>query len=151
MRIPRRLLAWPIVMAACLPVMTSAQTNYALLPVLSSSEEAKGLRLRIDFINRHWATAVWSVTPDGVDVYRRTMGFECSAIERINPEPLPWTWHDAPSFGSSMTIEFIDTTSRAGTAYEYLIRSVPPIAENSDVVVGHATRGEALIGHGDIV
>ena len=54
-----------------------------------------------------------------------------------------------------MNIDYVDITTLAGNAYEYMIRAVDsernPIPTNPDVSVGYATNGETLIGHGTIV
>src|SRR5262245_52149404 len=143
----RLLLVSTVALGAGLPGTSLAQTPpYPLLPVLTRIEEAGALRLQIVFMNNpQWATAMWSATPDGIDLYRRQMGFDCSSFERINSEPIAWSWNDG------MTIEVVDATTSPGNVYEYLIHSVPSTAENPDVIAGHVTHGEALIGHGDIL
>lgn len=142
-----------LMLGAWLPGMVSAQPPYFLSAGVSSTHQEGNLLLRIVFNgSSERATVAWQETPNGVDLYRRTVGFECGAFERINPEPFAWTW--AGGF-NPLNIDYVDTTTLAGNAYEYMIRAVDsdrnPIPTNPDVSVGYVTNGETLIGHGTII
>ena len=153
------ILSYALVLGACLPSAVFAQPQgppYLFSAGAFSTDQEGNLNLRIMF-NGHpeRANVAWQETPNGVDLYRRLVGIECGAFERISPAPFAWVWDRENSYYNPMNIDYVDTTTFAGTAYEYMIRAVDsernPIPTNPDVLVGYATNGDALIGHGTIV
>lgn len=150
-------LAWGFLCAlgltTWLPSPVQAQPPYFFSVGVSSTHQDGNLSLRFKFDgSTERATVVWNVTPNGLDLYRRTAGIECGEFERLNPEPFAWTWESNSS--NPMNIDYVDTTTLSGNAYEYTFRAVDaarnPIPTNPDVFAGYVTNGEALIGHGKI-
>src|SRR5262245_38966471 len=144
-----------LALGVCLAHPVTAQVNepYIFYVGVFSTPQAGNLALQIEFNAGEDANVVWPETPAGIDLYRRAVGFECSDFERLNSEPLPFSW-DYPSY-NPLSLDYVDGTTSPGNAYEYMVRAVDsnrdPVIANPDVSVGHATNGETLIGHGTII
>lgn len=127
-----------------------------LNPAMTSSLEADGLHLTIGFDNNGFGPVTWPQMPSGVDLYRRSLGLECGDAVRVTDAPIPWSWNDQAPFPEfALQIQFVDPTTADGTGYRYEVRAVDgdrnPIAQDPEAVVGFATHGEALLGHGSLL
>jgi hypothetical protein len=153
MRFPHTPLLLPIVICALLPAAAFAGTAgpNCFESEVAAQMESDGLHVQITLTNWDWGFC-WIADPAGVDVYRKTMGYlSCGALVRVTDEPLPWTGLgdvDQPI----VLGEFVDASAEANTAYEYVGRPVDAernaLPGENDIVLGYASAGEALIGHG---
>jgi len=121
---------------------------------LIGSVESNGLHLQIQFDDNMYSPNQWTVTPAGIDVYRRQIGVECLVWERITEEPVAWNWVDDPGGGPHMVFELDDATTVPNQGYLYQARAVDAdrnaIPGDDDAYLGPATHGVALLGHGTL-
>jgi len=144
-----------IALCALLPAAASAGTANVVCfhGELTSSMEADGLHVQITVVWWDWDNC-WLTEPLFVDVYRRALGSTCTPLVLLTDQPLQWP--AVPQGGGPVALgEVVDGDAVANTAYEYIVRAVganrDPIAGDDDVVVGYASDGDALVGHGTLV
>jgi hypothetical protein len=149
------LLMLVIAMGALLPATVFAATSdyVCFESTLDTHTEADGFHVQITLSWWDWANC-WGSEPAGVDVYRRALGSVCDPEVLVTDEPLPWT--GLLPYGDPVVLgEVVDATAVANTAYEYVARAVDaernPVPGDDDAVLGYASAGEALIGHGTLV
>jgi hypothetical protein len=127
---------------------------YAFDGNLIGSAESDGLHLHIQFDENPWCMNYWQVTPAGIDVYRKEVGYRCGKWERLTNEPVAWNWVADPEGGPPMVFELVDAAAQSNHAYMYQARAVDAnrmaIAEDLDAYLGVATVGIALLGHGTL-
>jgi len=154
---PSAIATWAVVLGTCVSGTVFAQTGpflYVFSAGVSGTFQGGDLHLRIVFNGSYErATEIWYERPNGIDLYRRVVGIECSGFERISSQPFAFAW-DPNHFYNPLNLDYVDAATSAGNAYEYMIRAVDAnrnqIAANVDVSVGFVTNGETLIGRGTI-
>lgn len=156
MRSSRSLLVLVIAIGALISATASPGVVQAVCfeASLVSQVEADGMHLQITLTQWSWSTYCWPNELAGVDVYRRALGTTCGPLVLVTDEPIPWT--GLPAEGEPFAFgEIVDSGVEGNTAYEYVARAVDAqrkaVAGNPDAVIGYASTGEALIGHGYLV
>jgi hypothetical protein len=135
-----------------LATAVEAQTqDVCFLTLLDGQLQTDGLHLQVTITAWGWTTYCWTDNFVGVDVFRRTLGSQCGPPVRITEEPLPWN-HQAVFDEPFVLADIVDTGVTANTAYQYEAVAVDaqrnPVPGNSEVILGFASTGVALIGHG---
>ncbi len=147
-----RSLGFAVALIALLAAPAAAQ-SFTLNPTVTSSLETDGLHLTIGLENTGFGFVRWDRAPAGVDLYRRPLGIQCGDAVRLTDTPIAWNWNDLARFPEfALQIRYVDATTVEGVGYRYELRAVDadrnPVAGDPDAVVGFATHGEALLGHG---
>jgi hypothetical protein len=141
----------PLVCAFILLSAVSAQAVFEFEPMLESYVAVDGLHLQVSL---EWGYQSWPTEPAGVDLYRRPIAVSCGAWQLVTPQPVPWDWQDEPYPTPHVSFEVVDDGAQPGQGYVYEIRAVDEnrnaIAGNTDIFLGVATHGVALLGHGTL-
>ncbi len=117
---------------------------------LLAAYDGSAMQLRLSLGRRNMGPMTCRGNAVGFDVYRKTLGHECGAEERVTVEPIAWPTADC---AAPADVNFTDPNVTLDTAYWYEARPVdaernPAEGEGVSPVRGVGVAGTALLAHG---
>jgi hypothetical protein len=119
---------------------------------LLATYDGSAMQLRLSLGHRNMGPMTCRGNAVGFDVYRKTLGYECGAEQRVTDEPIAWPTAECPAPAEA---SFTDPNVTLDVAYRYEARPVdaernPAAGENVSPIWGVGVAGTALLAHGPV-